>query len=86
MRCGSIKCFTTEMEPAEEPKNRKGKLLITQSKAGRHSQLAERAAREDLNALKALWACSDPKIRKCAARWGQDGMEKAMRVAFSGQH
>jgi hypothetical protein len=55
-----------------------------QSEAGRHRQLAERAAREDLSALKAIWAYSDPKIRKYAAKWGQDGIE--MRVAFSGQH
>jgi hypothetical protein len=49
-------------------------------------QLAERAAREDLSALKAIWACSGPEIRNFTSKWGQDGMEEAMRVAFSEQH
>jgi hypothetical protein len=48
------------------------------SESGRHRLLAERAAREDLSALKALWACSHPDIRAYAAKWGQDGMESSM--------
>jgi hypothetical protein len=89
-RCGSINCFTTVIVAVEEPKKRKGKLLISRAKLGHklghHRQLAERAAREDLGALKAMWACSAPEIRSYATKWGHDGMEEAMRVAFSGQH
>jgi hypothetical protein len=58
---------------------------VRHSESGRHRLLAERVGREDLSALKALWACSHPDIRAYAARWGQDGMESSMRVAFSGQ-
>jgi hypothetical protein len=86
IRFGSINCFTTAMLAAEEPKKSEGEAPDKQSEAGRHRQLAERAAREDLSALKAMWACSDPEIRNYTAKWGQDGMEEAMRVAFSGQH
>jgi hypothetical protein len=67
-------------------KKSEGEAPDKQSEAGRHRQLAERAAREDMSALKAMWACSDPEIRNHAAKWGQDGLEEAMRVAFSGQH
>jgi hypothetical protein len=50
------------MVVAKGPKNRKFKLPVP-GKAGLRRQLDERAAREDLNALKAMWAFSDPELR-----------------------
>jgi hypothetical protein len=66
-------------------KKSEGEAPNKQSEAGCHMQLAERTARDDLSALRAMWACSDPEIRNYAVKWGQDGMEETMCVAFSGQ-
>jgi hypothetical protein len=56
------------------------------SEAGRARLQAERSTREDLTALKSMWTCSHPDIRRYAAEWGEENMEETMRRAFQGQY
>jgi hypothetical protein len=53
--------------------------------AGHPRLQTERSAREDLIALKALWACPHPSIQNHAAPWGEE-MEETMRRAFQGRY
>jgi hypothetical protein len=56
------------------------------SKKGCARLQAEQGAKEDLTALKAMWACSHPEVRDYAARcttWGQEGMAEAMQWGFA---
>jgi hypothetical protein len=74
------------MMVAKGPKNRMFKLPM-HGKAGLRRQLDERAAREDLSALKAMWAFSDPEIRAtcCKVGSGWYGASDASRIFWVGR-
>jgi hypothetical protein len=61
--------------------NKDSKVAVHEkrSEKGRARLLPEQGAREDLTALKAMWACSHPEVRDYAAQWGQEGMEESIR-------